>query len=222
MATILQEELIRSQLGPNMKKMSFRLGNADWVAWYAPSPSERLRSQMMTGDQKSSSDYYEAMEAEAKAVAAETTLRAANIRFFLGAGEQQRLFWAIPGLPALDVIELAKVGTHNGAPNEWRVVRELVSSWLAGVPFDVVFADEAGLDLRFLTPVSADVARRVDKALLDRMEKEEDDRLHESYCFMHDRATELHLPPDAGADPRGGGYVSSFITTTQSLRLWWD
>lgn len=217
-----QEELIRSQLGPDMKKMSFRIGDAEWVAWYAPAPSERLRSQMMNEDQKSSSAYYETMSSEAKAVAAETTLRAANIRFFLGTGEQEELLWAIPDLPALDVIEFAKVGTHNGAPDEWRVVRDFVSSSLAGVAFDVVFADEAGLDLRFITPVSADVARRVDKALLDRMEKEEDDRLHESYCFMHDRATELRLPPDAGADPRGGGYVSSFITTTQSLRLWWD
>src|SRR3954462_1900065 len=104
-----QEELIRSQLGPHMKKMSFWLGDAEWVAWYAPSPSERLRSQMMNEDQTSGSAYYEAMEAEAKAVAAETTLRAANIRFFLGVGEQQQLLWAIPGLPALDVIELAKV-----------------------------------------------------------------------------------------------------------------
>src|SRR5512140_3047981 len=212
MATMLQEELIRSHLGPNMKKMSFRLGDADWVAWYAPAPSERLRSQMMNEDQESSSDYYEAMEAEAKAVAAETTLRAANIRFFLGAGEQQQLLWAIPGLPALDVIEFAKVGTHNGAPDEWRVARDFVSSSLAGVTFDVVFADEAGLDLRFITPVSTDVARRVDKALLDRM-AEEDDRLHESYTFMHDRAIDLRLTPDAGADPRGGGQVSSFITT---------
>src|SRR4051812_11193047 len=192
MTTMLQEELIRSQLGPNMKKMSFRLGDSDWVAWYAPAPSERLRSQLMTGDQKSSSAYYEAKEAEAKAVAAETTLRAANIRFFLGVGEQQQLFWAIPGLPALDVIEFAKVGTHNGAPDEWRVVRDFVASSLAGIAFDVVFADEAGLDLRFITPASTDVARRVDKALLDRM-GEEDDRLHESYLFMHDRAAGLHL-----------------------------
>jgi hypothetical protein len=221
MTTMPQEELIRSQLGPDMKKMSFRLGERDWAAWYAPAPSERLRSRVMAREQKSSSDYYEAMEAEAKAVAAETTLRAANIRFFLGVGEQQRLFWAIPGLPALDVIELAKVGTHNGAPDEWRLVRDFVSGSLAGIAFDVVFADAAGLDLRFISPVSTDVARRVDKALLDRME-EEDDRLHESYLFMHDRATGLHLPPDAGADPRGGGYVPSFITATQSLRLWWD
>lgn len=217
MTTTNHEGLIRSQLGPSMQKMSFRLGDADWVAWYAPAPSERLRSQMRVGDRKSISAYHEAKAAEAKAVAAETTLRAANIRFFVG---MEGLLWAIPGLPALDVIELAKVGTHNGAPDEWRGVRDFVSSALAGLAFDVVFADEAGLDLRFITAVSIDVARRVDKALLERLAR--GDRWHDSYAFMLSRAAELHLPPDAGADPRGGGQVSAFITTTQSLRLWWD
>src|SRR5262249_53152115 len=146
-------------------KMSFRLGNADWAAWYAPPPSERLRAQTMNADRQS---------AEAKAVAAETTLRAANIRFFLGAGEQGGLLWGIPGLPPLDVIEFAKVGTHNGAPDEWRGVRDFVSSSLAGIAFDVVFADAAGLDLRFITPVSTDVARRIDATMFDRLEKKVD------------------------------------------------
>jgi len=217
MITVNEEELIRSKLGPDMKKMSFRLKDADWVAWYAPAPSELLRSQMQIGDRKSISAYHDAREADAKAVAAETTLRAANIRFFLG---MSGALWAIPGLPALDVIELARVGTHNGAPDAWRGVRDFISSSLVGCDFDVVFADEAGLDLRFITVVSTDVARRVDKALLDRFEG--GDRWHDSYTFMLDRAADLHLPPDAGADPRGGGQVSAFIMTTQSLRLWWD
>src|SRR4051812_6710281 len=138
MTTMKQEELIRSQLGPNMKKMSFRLGDADWVAWYAPPPSERLRSPMTSGDQKSIDAYYKATEADEMAVESETTMRGANIRFFIGTGECGALLWAIPGLAALDVIEFAKVGTHNGAPDEWRVVRDFVSSSLAGVAFDVV------------------------------------------------------------------------------------
>src|SRR5262245_56904603 len=155
MITADQEELIRSRLGLDAEGVSFRLGGTDWVAWSAPAPSEQLRSQLSPGDSKSISAYHDAKEADAETVATDTILRAANIRFFLGLRGK---LCAIPGLPPLDVIEFAKVGTHNGAPDDWRAVRDFVSSSLAGIAFDVVFADEADLDLRFITPVSTGVA----------------------------------------------------------------
>jgi hypothetical protein len=215
-----QEDLIRAQLGPELKRVTFRLGGADWVAWSAPPPSDRLRSHLKEGPE-SLAAYHQATVADAKAVADETTLRAANIRYFLGTGDRGPLLWAIPGLPALEVIELAKVGTHNGGRDGWRVVRDLVSSALAGHDFDVVFADTAGLEVRSITLATTDVARRVDRALLDRIEAG-DARWIDSYGFMLDRAAALGLTPDGGADPRGGGQVASFIATTKSLRLWWD
>lgn len=194
----MTEALIRDRLGPNVNKFAFRLGGVDRVAWFAPIPEAAAQ----------------------ESIAADIAIRAANVRFFAGTGQFGKVLWAIAGLPALDVIEFAKVGTHNGAPDEWRVVREFVSSALVGLDFDVVYADEAGLDLRLVTEVSSEVARGIDRTLLDRLER--GDRLQDSYCFMLDRAADLGLVPDPGADPRGGGRIPSFIKATRSLRLWWD
>ncbi|GAC1544724.1 MAG: hypothetical protein NVS2B9_11950 [Myxococcales bacterium] len=155
--------------------------------------------------------------ASPESVAADASrFRALDTRLFLGLGGTR--LYAIWQLPPLDIVELARVGTHNSAPEAWREVRALV----AGIaePFDVVFADEAGLDLWFGQRISQARARAYDKMLLDRIQAGER-RWIDSYAHMVDAAGRLGIAPDDGADARGGGAVASLIAAGR-LRLWWD
>jgi len=89
---------------------------------------------------------------------------------------------------------------------------------IAKIPFDVVFADEAGLAVRATEKIDPALARAWDRALLDRLESSP--HWSDSYGFMAEEAEELE--PDPEADERGGGSVAAFIVATQGLRFWWD
>jgi len=141
-----------------------------------------------------------------------------DVRLFLSLGGA--VLTAAPGLPPADIVELCEVGVHNGDPEDWRRVRDLVSPLLDAFEGDVVFADPAGLDVRFRAPIPAAEARRLDTTLLDALEGG-DHRLLDSYTFMLDEASRLGLAPDPEGDPRGGGRVPAFIAQGRLL-LWWD
>jgi hypothetical protein len=152
-----------------------------------------------------------------ESVAADTPrFRALDTRLFLGLGGTR--LYAIWQLPPLDILEFARVGTHNSTPEAWREVRMLVAG--LAEPFDVVFADEAGLDLRFTDRISKARARAYDKMLLDRMQAGEH-RWIDSYSYMVAEAARLGILPDVGADERGGGAVAGLIAAGR-FRLWWD
>lgn len=189
-------EAIRGRLGDAMEACAFRAADREWVGYRAPARA--------------------ALEDVLRMVAADDALRSAGVRHFVGEGGAT--VFAIPELPALDVIEAIGIGTHNGSRSDWQSVSELVAQTIAVAGFDVVFADEAGLDARIARAVSPADAIAWDRALLDRMEAEP--RWVDSYGFMLDRASDLE--PLDGADERGGGLVPAFIVATRSLRLWWD
>jgi hypothetical protein len=141
-----------------------------------------------------------------------------DVRLFLTVGGT--VLCAVWGLAPADIVKMIRVGTHNGHPEDWRTVYNLVAPLLAAHPGDVVFADEAGLDIRFPAPIAPDEARRLDTTLLDAFAVG-DNRLLDSYLFMCDEAGRLGLVPDPLADPRGGGLVAALVASGR-LRLWWD
>ena len=185
---------IRAKLGPKAKASTVFVGGKEWTVFRAPSK-----------------------EADEDEIAADDSLRSSGIRHFVGDGG--RAIVAVADMPPLDVVELARVGTHNGDEDDWRQVQAFLRETIATVPFDVVFADEAGLDVRAKGPVDPTLARAWDRALLDRIESSSG-RWIDSYEFMLGEAEELE--PDAEADERGGGSVAAFIVDRGSLRLWWD
>ena len=199
---------IRAKLGAAARASTVVVGGKTWTVHRAPSRASKLRA--------SDPSYYDAMEAEQDEVAADESLRSAGIRHFVGDGG--RTIVAVADMPPLDVVELARVGTHNGGDDDWREVRAFLRETIATLPFDVLFADEAGLHVRAATAVDRVHAHAWDRALLDRVESS--DRWTDSYTMMIEEAEELE--PDAEADERGGGAVAAFIVATRSLRLWWD
>lgn len=161
---------------------------------------------------------------------AAAALRGDGVRVFLGDGG--RTAYAMPGLPALDVIEMARVGAHDQSA-DWREVQAVIER--AATPFDVVFADEAGLELVFLTPIDPARARALAQEILDH------DWI-DSFCLMAEEGADAHDggegedfadagdtaevgaaeddEPDCGGDPLAA--VVAYILGRNALRLWWD
>ena len=187
---------IRAKLGENTRASTVVVGGKPYTMY---------RARLAAGN-----------EADEDELAKDDTLRSAGIRHFVGDGG--RTIVAVADLPPLDVIELARVGTHNGGDDDWREVQAFVRETIAQVPFDVVFADEAGLAVRARDPIDPALARQWDRALLDRLESA--GRWVDSYGFMLGEAEELE--PDPEADERGGGGVAAYIVASRGLRFWWD
>jgi hypothetical protein len=157
-------------------------------------------------------------------------LRGDGVRVFLGDGG--RTAYAMPSLPALDVIEMARVGAH-GQSADWRDVRAVVER--AATPFDVVLADEAGLELAFLTPIDPARARALAQEILDH------DWI-DSFCLMAEEGADANDGDEGedgadvddtadvgaaeegelenGSDPLAD--VAAYIVGRNALRLWWD
>ncbi len=202
--------LIRSRLGDAIEAIPFRVAGHEGVAYRAPARSERVSREDTTA-------YYEAQSEEQLVVDNDNELRERDVRYYLGDGGSR--LYAIPGLPPLDVVEFARVGTHNADREDaWTEVRDLLLETACSVGFDVLFADQAGLSIRLAQPVDASTALAWDRKLLDRMEASPS--WADSYTLMMDEACDLLPLPDA--DERGGGLVPAFIVAKRSLRLWWD
>jgi hypothetical protein len=159
-----------------------------------------------------------ALDALEQAVASAPRMRSLDTRLFACRGGTRNC--AVWRLPPLDIIEVERVGDHNQAPGTWRAVRSFLEAVGRTDPFDVVFADEAGVDLRFLSSVPPIRARAIDGQLLDAMAGGQTHWV-DSYTFMLDEARRGGLTPDPGADGRGGGLVATFIQSGR-LRFWWD
>ena len=167
-------------LGPGAEPFEYTVGRTRRSGWRAPAR----------------------LDAQEKIVAAAAKLRADDVRLFLSEGGTRLL--ALPGLPVLDVIELARVGTHNGKDGERQRVREVLTPIFERCPFDVVFADEAGLLAVFHQAPSANDAKEWSSAILDA------DWI-DSYSLMCESAESSDYEDPVAAFLRAG-----------RLQLWWD
>lgn len=209
------DDLILARLGSQRRAFAFSLGGREWSGFRAPSRAAGMqpRSLEMLGA------YDDMQRNELDGVRQDKVLRDNDVRFFVGDGGET--LYAIPHLPPVDVIELARVGTHNGGLDDWRLVQAFLLETAAPFGFDIVFADEAGLDVQLPGAVELETARSWDRCMLDRIERRSG-RWLDSYSFMLDEALRRGLESDPKADGRGGGLVPAFIVATRSIRLWWD
>jgi hypothetical protein len=196
------EAKIRHVLGDLAERFRYRLAGVERDGWRtpagsdAPVPDEGL-------DEDSGDDPTERRVDEMR-----RALRDDDVRVFLGDGG--RSVYALPGLPAADVIEVMKVGSHN-AGAEPHEVRKVVAS--VGVPFEVVFADEAELKVVFGTNLSVGQARALVEAVLAH------DWI-ESYALMAEEGCELEAGIELDSEEHADAV--KFVLHTNGVQLWWD
>jgi hypothetical protein len=196
------DETIRQVLGDRAKSFRYRVAGVERVGWRAPVGSDASAPDEGV-DEDSAVD-----PAERRVDEMRRALRDGDVRVFLGDGG--RTVYALPGLPAADVIEVMKVGTHNGGaePHE---VRSVVAS--VGVPFDVAFADAAGLEIVFGAKLSTGQARALIESILAH------DWL-DSYALMAEEGCEVESERELDSEEHAE--AMTFVLHTNGLRLWWD
>jgi hypothetical protein len=136
--------------------------------------------------------------------------------------DKHELF-AIPGVSPTEIVELAKVGTHNGGA-AWRQVQATVAKVHDRAPFDVVHADAAGLIGVFrdkLTPAKAKaianlLESELPTALEAMMEEDADDELAD------DEADEDVSIEEEDARHGFSAYVARYLRNSGRFHLWWD
>jgi hypothetical protein len=154
-----------------------------------------------------------------------------DVRLFLGPGYLE--VSALPGLPVLDIVLLAHTGSCNaGSPAAEARMPHVVRDALAAVyeiaPFEVQFADYAGLRATFLAPVShqsalviSDLLQRVDPECVLAVESE----LRAMGIEVPQETITLAFGPDAGEQVASPDFEQAhiiYLTKAERLRLWWD
>jgi hypothetical protein len=180
------EARIREWLGDDARSFRYTIGGRERDGWKAPAKGRD----------------------EAWAAKATEALRHDDVRVYVGDGG--RVVYALPALSPVDVIEHARVGSHNdGAdPRDVRAVLEQVA-----IPFDVTFADEAGLAAVFRDPIDRARAHALAKEVLDR-------GWIDSIGFMAEEGEEG--ADELGDDEDGLGMVVAYVVGHNAVRLWWD
>jgi len=104
-------------------------------------------------------------------------------------------------------------------PQPWRMVRLALAEIMEIVPFDIQFADEAGLRATFLKKVSARQAKQIGRKILEvnpeAMELPPEDL----------SALGLSVPMDRTCRPAIPDYEAAmlqYIVTVGKFRMWWD
>lgn len=157
----------------------------------------------------------------------QSLFRSLDVRIFQGMmGDEGYRVYAIVGLPILDIIDLFAVGTHNADRpiDACREVRDLMA-WIAGAdPFDVVFADAAGLEAVFVNDVPRKRARRYGARLVELIRGPKGpNNWYDSVGFMIERLRKKRPSERASNEfERVEILLADYIVTQRRLRLWWD
>jgi hypothetical protein len=130
--------------------------------------------------------------------------------------------FAMPGLEVLEIIEFCKVGTHNAGPRRgpepWRIVECGMAEVMKIAPFEIQFADEAGLSATFLQRISTQQAVEIGNIIVgvncEAMELPVNELLSRGMLVpMDPRDDDL---PDYEAA------MTEYLTEIGKFRLWWD
>jgi hypothetical protein len=89
-----------------------------------------------------------------------------GLSMFLTTTNHHELF-ALPDVEPRDIVELVKVGTHNGEDGDWKKVQVAVGKMFERAPFDVAAADAAGMIGVFRNKLSTPTAKAI-ATLLER------------------------------------------------------
>ena len=174
-------DTVARYLGSSARPLMLRTGAGAVAAWSAPAT----------------------LDEQEDVVAAARTLRATGTRLFLSDGGRAK--WLLMNVPTLDVIALAEVGTHAADGEGWQEVREVLGRIFERAPFDIVFADSAGLLAVFHETPSFEDAAEFANALMEA-------GWLDSVVAMAEEDGDVDDPMESAA-----AYIAH-----GRLRLWWD
>lgn len=153
-------------------------------------------------------------------------LAAHQIRAYVGDGGRQ--WFAIPGVEVLDIVEIAQIGTHNDEADAWRDVHKHLSEIMEMAPFDITFADEAGLAGVFRKRPSRAKARSIVYALMTRLGEalEMMDEQVDEFVNAEEESVEEDDDDDVDLDESDKtSHTRQFVRYVMArgrFRLWWD
>jgi hypothetical protein len=200
------EEFVYSNLGDEIYLSSVKIGDQVWRGWMYSSLPESPFS------------YAQALAAEAKKPSIMDLIRRnwknfhnRNIRLWSHFGVD---IITVPHLPVLKILEYERTGELN-APfqnNSFETILEGISNIFNVCPFEILFADSAGLEAMFLTPVSRSHAEYFQEVIYSISLDSVNLMFHELY--------KNEMVEDS--DERMSTIVVDYILHKQTLRLYWD
>jgi hypothetical protein len=130
--------------------------------------------------------------------------------------------FAMPGLNVLEIIEFCKVGTHNAGrqrgPAPWRMVQTGLAEVMKIAPFEIQFADEAGLSATFLQRISTQQAVAIGNIIVSVNSEAMELPVNELL------SRDMLVPMDPSDDdlPDYEAAMTEYLTEVGKFRLWWD
>ena len=146
-----------------------------------------------------------------------------DIRLFVGNGEicgneLYDLVFALPELPTVDIIELAKTGTHNNPDDNWRDVKHTMQEIFNKCPFEIQFADEAGLHCTFLKHPSLAQAKNFSDMIVGispEVFEGINEHVEQAGYIVPKMKSMPEFPDEVAA-------MKIFMAKMGKFRLWWD
>jgi len=125
---------------------------------------------------------------------------------------------ALPGFPSIDIVELARTGTHNNPSDNWRQVKAAMKEIMEECPFEILFADQAGLHAVFHTKPTRKQAKAFSDVILT-VSPDVLDGVHEEVEQAGHVVPRMKDMPDFPDDEMA---MVLLISELGRFRLWWD
>jgi hypothetical protein len=200
------EEFVYFSLGSEIQSSSIIIDSQRWEGWIYSSLPESPFS------------YTQALAAEAKKAAVIDLVK----RIWRDFHERDIRLWshfgidviAIPRLPVLEILKYERTGERNAAfqNNSFETFFNQILNIFNTSPFEILFADSAGLEAIFLNPVDRSCAEYFQEIIYSISIDSVDLMFHELY---RDEIIE-------DSDARTSTIVIDYILHKQTLRLYWS
>jgi len=200
------EAFIRSILGNDIQTV-FHTGEGNrWKGWKMASFDEdHISITQATRAEKQKPSVMKLIED------AWPSCHQANIRLWSNFGVN---IFAFPNMPVLEVAQLENVGADRTIfqGNPAKLVHDVLSSIFIEDPFEIIFADSAGLEAVFLKTVSPTKSLKIESKILS--------IATDSINLMYH---ELYGNEDLDDnDPRLNTICSDYVQLRQRFRLYWS
>ncbi|MBE9013642.1 hypothetical protein IQ250_25985 [Pseudanabaenaceae cyanobacterium LEGE 13415] len=200
------EDFIKSVLGEQIQPMIFSLKDKTWQGW------------KYSTFQTTPASYVDALVAEEERPRIVALLRRywrqfydRNIRLWSHFGVD---IFAVPDLPTLEIVAYEEVGKYKAKFHG--VTSEIVYNTLIEIfnecPYEILFADAAGLEAYFIDPINRTQAERFQ----DLIETIASDSIN---LMTHELYKSESLDD---SDPRHQSVAIDYLLQNQKLRLYWD
>lgn len=148
------------------------------------------------------------------------TLHKNNFRLFVGGSLIDETYvtdnavLAASAISPVDIVELARVGTHNNDGGYWEVVSKAMQIVYDVCPFEPYFADAAGYKARFLKQPDESEARKIFDTIMK--------IAPESWQLLYEEAKDNGFQSENSSAQEYERGMLYCLTNTGRFHLWWD